>query len=196
MSKKSEITWDIDIKILSNKFIVKQIYMAFGIPCVILFLFVSILNISDGIESFYEYFESIKGILYISVGFLIIPIPIIFIFFKNRYPFTFLLDDKYAIMATRKEQRKKNSLMSNLLIFVGLLSAKPGIVGTGLINKNNNDVMINFSNIKQVRLFKKEKTIYLKGSFPEKLYLFCTEENYNYVLKYVKAKVKNIKIHE
>ncbi len=178
-----------DIKILSNKVIMRQLYMAFGIPCIILIVFASILSVSDGVDNLQEYFDSILPVLYISLGFLAAPVPIILIFFGNRYPFTFTLNDSTACMKTRKKQRKKNRIISNLLIFLGLLSGKPGPAGIGLMNRNNNDVMIKLPRVSVVKFLKREKTIYLKISIFEKIYLFCKEENYEEIVKFIEEKL-------
>ena len=127
----------------------KQLYIAFGIPCIILLIFISILNVSDGIiDSFSEYVESIKPMIYLTLGFLAAPIPIIFIFFKNKYPFSYEIDNKCAVMSTRKEQRKRNNIVSSLLIFLGLLTGKPGAVGAGLLSGSNQGTAINLSDVK------------------------------------------------
>ena len=94
------------------------------------------------------------------------------------------------MMQTRKKQRERNKFVSNLLIFLGIFAGKPTAVGTGMINRNNNDMAVRFSMVKTVKHSEKDRTIFLKVNPFEKVYLFCNETNYKEVLDFIKNKVK------
>lgn len=189
MSIPDKITWDNDIKILSNFFVMRQLYAALGISCAVLFLSVTLINLPD-VDSFSDYMASILPIIYISIGFIIAPVLIILIFFKNHYPFTFTLDKKTALMATKKHQRRRNNIISNLLIVLGGLSGKPSALGTGMLAKGNQDMSVKFSKVMVVTCYKKHNTIHLNAGWFQKIYLFCLAENYDGVLSYVRLSAK------
>ncbi|NCU33001.1 MAG: hypothetical protein EOM23_08750 [Candidatus Moranbacteria bacterium] len=58
------------------------------------------------------------------------------------------------------------------------------------MNRNNNDVMIKLPRVSVVKFLKREKTIYLKVSIFEKIYLFCKEENYEETVKFIEEKLR------
>jgi hypothetical protein len=128
------------------------------------------------------------------MGFIIAPVLIILIFFKNRYPFTFSLDKKIALMATKKRQRRRNNIVSNLLIVLGGLSGKPSAVGTGMLAKGNQDMSVKLSKVMVVTCYNKRNTIHLNAGWFQKLYLFCLPENYDDVLSYIRHSVKKTAI--
>lgn len=190
METKKTLTWDVDINILLNRFVMKQIYFACLISWGFLLIVVSLINLSSGLDSLSEYIESILPIIYVGVGLFASIILVVIIFFTNRYPFTFILDSKDACMLTRKEQRKRNNIISTLLILLGIITGKPGAVGTGMINKNNNDRIISWKNVNIAKLYSKQNTILLKGGPFEYVYLFCSEDNFNEAVDFVQNHIK------
>ena len=191
MKESKTLTWDIDVKILTNRIMMRQISLGLGIPLLLLFLLISALMLIDG-SDLRTYFINMIPFIYILVGFAIITILIIFVFFSNIYPYTFILNDKMAIMSTRKEHRKKNNKVANILILMGILSTKPGVVSLGVMNKSNYSRMIRYSDIKEIIVYHKSNTVILKGqSFFDKCYLYYEEDRLPQLIDFLHSKLRN-----
>lgn len=192
LSETKKMTWDKDVKILTSPVMMRQIYIALGIPFFLVFLFVTVLMLIDGVDSFSQYLLNIYPFIYIVIGLLLLPILIIFIFFNNIYPYTFILNEKMAIMSTRKEHRRKNNKAANLLILLGILTGRPGASVTGIMSKNNYDRAIRYRDIKEIIVYHKSQTILLKGSNPlDKCYLMYEEDRLTEIIEIIQSKLKN-----
>ncbi len=85
--------WDYDVKVIQNPFVMKQLYMAFGIPSLFLWLLLSVLAITEG-SDLQSYFVQVSPALYVFLGFMILSYLIIVLVFRNNYPMTFRVDAK------------------------------------------------------------------------------------------------------
>ncbi|TQD24005.1 hypothetical protein [Methanolobus vulcani] len=194
MSSEKNIEWDIDVSILTNRFILNELLRVFGIATLItaaIVAFITLPSILSG--NAYstssnardaKYALMLIGILFLFTALFIIA------YYGNKYMLTYNLDGKGVSTITRENQNAKNSKINFLLIFAGLLTGNPTAAGTGLLAASHQNQNIKWKNVNKATFYPKFKTIALKAGFAEKSIIFCTPQNYDSVEQYVRNMCK------
>ncbi len=169
------IQWEIKVPIFRNAIIAKELGIAIGIPfgiLIIILLFISKGDISrDGMG---------YPLLFIS-GFFAIAFLFIMFIYGGKYEVGYVIDTKGILNYTQKKQAKKNKMMNFLLLAVGILSGKPSMAGTALLAQSRQSMLLKWKNIKKVKIYPRSKSIVIRGSFTEKVALFCNDDNFDLV---------------
>ena len=177
---KKELKWEINIPLLNNKILMRQVFLIFLITYIIISILMSIIFITQGD------FKSVQTILFIfllvCLGLYILTILIMFIVFGNRMNLRFTLNDKGVLYEMIDKRGKK---LTNLSIFMGLLSKKPTTTGTGLIAKSMEEVFIDYRNVTKIEPRDNEKVILLKNEWRTLMAIYCNDENYDEVKEYI-----------
>ena len=177
---KKELKWEINIPLLNNKILMRQVFLIFLITYIIISILMSIIFITQGD------FKSVQTILFIfllvCLGLYILTILIMFIVFGNRMNLRFTLNDKGVLYEMIDKRGKK---LTNLSIFMGLLSKKPTTTGTGLIAKSMEKVFIDYRNVTKIEPRDNEKVILLKNEWRTLMAIYCNDENYDEVKEYI-----------
>ena len=170
------IEWKISVPIFKNTLILKQLGIAIGIPFGIITL---IVGIASG-KSLY--------LLY-GLGLIIALLLLTWLFmlavYRGNYDAEFVLDNEGALCRTQAKQAKKNRVVNALTVFLGLFSGKPTVAGAGLLAQSRQEVFLRWNRVKKVEYEPKSLTILLQGGFADSVALFCTEDNYPQVEKFV-----------
>lgn len=184
------IKWDIDVSILTNRFILKELLKAFGIATLFtaaLVLLITLPSILSG--DFVGNSSNLRDTKYalILIGLLFVfTVLFIFAYYGNKYMLSYSLDSSVASTLTRTEQRSRNSKLNFLLIIVGLLARKPLAAGSGMLASSHQDQDMKWKKVKKATFYPSSSTITLKAGYGEKSIVFCTEENYDMVAEFVR----------
>jgi len=177
---KKEIKWEINIPLLNNKILIKQTVMLFLITFIIVSVLMSTIFLVQGD------LEQIPIILLIFLlvcfGLFILFLLIMLLIFGNRMNLRFTVDSKGVLYEMVDKRGKK---LTNLSIFLGLLSKKPTTAGTGLIAKSMEEVFIDYKNVTKIEPRDKEKVILLKNEWRTLMAIYCNDENYDEVKEYI-----------
>jgi hypothetical protein len=194
MSSEKNIEWDIDVSILTNRFILNELLRVFGIATLITAAIVALITLPSILSGNaystssnardVKYALTLIGILFLFTALFIIA------YYGNKYMLTYNLDGKGVSTITREKQNAKNSKINFLLIFVGLLTGNPTAAGTGLLAASHQNQDIKWKKVKKATFYPRSKTIALKAGFAEKSIVFCTPENYDSVEQYVRNMCK------
>lgn len=186
-----KINWDIDVSILTNRFILKELLKVLGISTlftvaiVLLIMLPSVLSgdmhSNSSNASDMKYALMLIGLLF---AFTVL---FIFAYYGNRYMLSYSLDSMMASTMSRTEQRSRNSKLNFLLVIVGLLMRNPGAAGTGFLANSRQDQDMKWKNVKKAIFYPGSSTITLSAGYGEKSILFCTKENYGEVSEYVRS---------
>ena len=190
-NKKREIKWEIDIPLLNNKILIRQMIMVFFITYIIISVLMSTIFLVQG-ET-----ESIPMLLLmfflVCLGLFVLSILVMLLIFGNRMTLRFTVNDKGVLYEMVDKRGKK---LTNLAIFSGVLSKKATTTGSGLIAKSREAVFINYKNIIKLVPKDKENVILLKNEWRTLLAIYCKEENYNEVKEFLneifKEKMVNV----
>ncbi|MBP1908028.1 hypothetical protein [Methanolobus bombayensis] len=190
MSSEKNIKWDIDVSILTNRFILNELLKVLGIATLITAAIVALIMLpsvlSGNVHSTSSNVRDMKYALMLIGILFFFTVLFIFAYYSNKYMLTYNLDSKGVSTITRENQKAKNSKINFLLIFAGLLTGNPGAVGTGLLAASHQNQDIKWKKVKKATFYPKSKTIALKAGFAEKGIVFCTPANYESVTEYIK----------
>lgn len=188
---ENRIEWDIDVSILTNRFIMLEVGRALVIAFLFTFMIISIImlpSLRDG--SFFSGSSSTSGFGYflfmICLLFLLTAVFIV-IYYGNRYMLSYIVDGKGVRTLTRKAQRSRNQVVNTLLIIMGLLSRNPSAAGAGMMAACRQDQTIRWKDVRKVVFHPKYHTIVLRGGYGVKSIIFCTQDMYNPVSSIVKS---------
>lgn len=179
------VAWDYDIPVLTNRYILLDLLKAFGIPALLIGLFIKIsmlvqvkkygpMAVSQGNEWIYP--------LMMIFILIVLTVLLVFLIYRNRYEAHFIVDRQGARFATRKGQFKRNTTMNTLLMAAGILSGRPGPVGTGLIAQSMQFMELPWEEVHRVDGDPRHHVVILRNSWRRVMILYCTPENYEEVL--------------
>jgi len=192
-NEKREIKWEIDIPLLNNKILIRQMIMVFFITYIIISVLMSTIFLVQG-EA-----ESIPMLLLmfflVCLGLFVLSILVMLLIFGNRMTLRFTVNDKGVFYEMVDKRGKK---LTNLAIFSGVLSKKATTTGSGLIAKSREAVFINYKNVIKLDPKDKENVILLKNEWRTLLAIYCKEENYNEVKEFLNEifKEKMVNVNE
>ena len=183
--------WDIDVSILTNRFIVGELLKVLGIATLItaaLVLLITLPSILDGnVVSGSNNAHGMKyAMILIGITFLL-TVLFIFTYYGNKYMLSYILDDKGVSTITREGQRKSNNKLDFLIIVIGLLARDPASMGAGFLAYSGQEQDMKWKNVKKATFHPSSSTITLSAGYGEKSIVFCTEKNYDDVSAFVRS---------
>lgn len=178
---EGKIQWEINVPIW-NRLILNDIGIALGIPLGIVVIIVVVFT-GGKISG-----NAVYALGFIGAFLLIASVCVLF-FFRGGYQAGFILESKGLQYFTRKRQAKRNLIINGLLVIIALFSGKPAVAGAGILAQSRQSMSIRWNKIKKVKTYPKSKSIIVRGGFAEKIALFCTDENYAAVEKFIKSKI-------
>ncbi|MDI3540298.1 MAG: hypothetical protein PWR29_655 [Methanolobus sp.] len=191
---KETIEWDIDVGILTNRFIMLEVGRALFIAFLFTAMVISIIMlpslvdgslISAGVNtSGFGYLLLMIGLLFLFTAVFIV------IYYGNSYMLSYTVDEKGVRTLTRKEQRSRNRVANTLLIIAGMLSRSPSVAGAGMIAAGRQDQFLRWKDVRKVVFHPKYHTIVLRGGYGIKSIIFCTQERYDPVSLFVKSQCR------
>lgn len=171
-----ELKWDMKVPIFKNSLILKQLFIAIGIPFGILIIFLF-------------FIKAYEGLIIIAATFVLTFI-LVRLLYKGTYDVNYLINKNEIICETQKEQKKKVDVISKITFLLGVISNNPSVAGAGLLSGINTKTKIEWERIKKVKINEKHKYFLIYGGFNERISLFCSEENFDIVKKYFDGLIK------
>ena len=183
MKKENEIIkkWEVSVPIFKHRSIIRQLGLAIGIPFSLVFGFVFIFA---GFSNYMLYALILVGLLFLLTYLFIL------VFWKGKYEVAYHLSNKGIRCYTQKKQARVNKTVNTLSVIFGLLSAKPGLAGAGMLAQSRQDEFISWKDIRKIKENKRANTIMIKGNFLQNMALFCDESNYNEVMDIISGKTE------
>lgn len=173
---REAIRWKIRVPIFKNTVILKQLGIAIGIPFGLVALIIVL--ISKGSRDALYALGLIAALLFLTWL-------LIMVAYRGKYDAEFVLDNKGVICRTQAKQSKKNRVINTLTIMLGLLTSKPTVAGAGLLAQSRQEVFILWSRVTKVKYKPQSLTILIHCGWTEQIALFCTQDNYALVERFV-----------
>ena len=180
----SRIQWERDVPIFKNRFILKGIGLAVGIPLVGILILIVVLSKGDIFGTDAKYFF---GLI---VMFSILITLLVFALYCGKYVPGFIVDEDGIVNYSQQKQAKTNKLFNMVLIVFGLFRGSYVPIGAGYAALSRQVMKIEWKDMKKVRYFPKQYAIIVQGGFTEKLAVFCTKNNYESVVRIIKEKME------
>lgn len=174
----TKFSWGIQISLLNNRFIIWETARALlgGILVVILLLTGLALlehrqpgNLAgaEGIWAQVKWPLLFLGFVFAAT------MAIIACYYGNRYGATYVLDARGIRFTTQPSQQRKNRLLNNLLIVLGLFSGRPMAAGIGGIANSRQTMTMRWTEVRKIIFYQRQGVIMLKGGFANRLLVFC-----------------------
>jgi len=175
----NKMQWEIKVPIFKNRFILKAVGLAIGIPFGVVIAIILFTAESDA-----KYALLFIGLLFLLAFVLIL------IIYGGKYAAGFAIDDTGIVNYTQAKHARRSNTVNKLAVVLGAVSGKPAAMGAGMIAQSKQVVHIKWKNIRKVKYYPKQFTILIKGGFTENIAVFCTRENYAEVEAIIKNRAK------
>lgn len=178
----NKLQWEIYVPIFRNRYIMRGLGFAIGIPFGVVIAVIIIMARGDIASTDARYALGLIAALFILTFVLII------IIYGGKYAPGFIVDDTGVVNYTQEKQAKRSRVINGLLIALGAMSGSPSAMGAGIIAQSKQVMRLTWKNIRKVNYNPKGYTILIRGGFTEKIAVFCTPENYAEVERFIRAK--------
>lgn len=186
---EEKITWEIDVPILTDGVIMKQLLFVIALSIVFVLVLLLLIGLFTG-DMNLEYLAFLgKLFLIMAAIFAALLLIGVLLLMGNRYGYTFTLDSGGIGEATHSRQYKKNTIMNLLLVIAGLLSGRPAAAGAGILAQARQKQYLRWKDIDQAALDSRRKTVVLKKNRRTRMIVFCTTANYEAVSKLILDKI-------
>lgn len=177
-----ELRWEIYVPIFRNRFILKGLGLAIGIPfgVVIAVIVISVRGDIAGTDAKYA--------LGMILAAFVLTFLLVMVLYGGKYAPGFIVDETGITNYTQEKQAKRNRVVNGLLIALGAFSRNPTAVGTGMIVQSRQVMHLRWKKIRKVRYYPRTHAIMVRGGYTEKIAVFCTPENYEQVAEMVRQK--------
>ncbi|MBM4283995.1 MAG: hypothetical protein FJ128_01930 [Deltaproteobacteria bacterium] len=184
MAEGPTTDWEINVPLLTNRFILYDLFKIVGITTLImLFLMQGMLLLTDRFD-----LRAMTGLAQLVVvcclGLLVLMVLVMLLFFGNRFPMQFHLDPQGAVAVSGSRRGK---VANRLAVILGLLAGKPGVAGAGLLGMAQEEVGITWPQVERLNIHAPQHVISLMNSWRVVIRLYCTPENFAAVREQVEA---------
>jgi hypothetical protein len=175
-----EIFWEVNVPLLTNRFIMYDLLKVWGFSSLGLFLLLA------GIAVYDRNWRAFTGMLplvgLVSAGLLALLILVMLGFFGNRFPMGFRLDPQGALVVSLSRRGRWGN---RLALVLGALAGKPGVAGAGLMGMAQETTVVAWDEVRRLKVHAPTRVISLMDSWHVVIRLYCTPQNYEAVLKAV-----------
>ncbi|MCW5852642.1 MAG: hypothetical protein KIT87_21400 [Anaerolineae bacterium] len=172
------LEWDYAIPVATNRFILRDMVVVFGLSMVILQAILALMGlILDG-EALWlplSFWALIAGILVVLFGLASLVL-------LNRVQAHFSLDTERAEVRMGRRERRLNRLATGL----GFLAGKPGLAGAGLLAEAQETQAIEWKDVYTVKVHPKQRVISLHNSWRTVMRLYCSPEVFDEAVAWVR----------
>ena len=180
------MTWRIEVPLLTNRFVMTDVIVGCGVTVILcwLFFFLAFAWGNDFRDLGQAWRVSatfaLGGAIFLSTMSLFV----LLVFFGNRHPLEFILDEDGIVMNNISERAKAAHRLAWL---VALATGRPLMAGPGLIAQSREVVAIPWDEVRRVKAYPALGVIAIRGGLLENIRLYCTHENFPSVLERVSA---------
>lgn len=187
-----ELSWEININLLKNTGVIKEVLKVLMIAFAIVFVFIFFLWAGDGFPNIIDLgdIKFVGGLLIATILGTVILIKLI----GSSYLIAYQLTSRGAKFTTLPNQKRKNKILSAILMGLGLLSKNVTATGVGALSHSRQDMFTDWKKVRKVVYFKRKKEIHLHCKDLTKNILFCTQENVEQVFAMVSYYSKQAKL--
>jgi len=175
--KRNEISWAVDIPLVTNPRMIKAVAMALGLGGFL----IPVVAISMILGSQGDW-DEIPGIVLpfgcVTVGLFLFFLLIMLVFFGNRFPTSFTVNEQGA---RQENMSKRGKAASRLAVAAGLLGKSPGAAGAGMMAMSREVVEIQWSSGMTVESRPRRNLLIIRNSWRPIMEIYCLPENFEEV---------------
>lgn len=188
--------WVYELNLFTNPVILFVLWKIFGVICLGIWMFISLLSINDIGFGWYKFLETSKVFALFLVGMMIftgLGYYLYAAFLGGKYCVLFIMDDRGILHAQLPSQYQKAQVIANLTMFVGALTGKAGVAGAGILAGTKASSYSQWSTVKSV-IGLPHRHVIKVNSLLEKNQIYVETEDYSFVWQYILAHCPNAKI--
>jgi hypothetical protein len=175
-----EISWQVNIPLLTDRFIMYDLLKVWGFSSLGLLLLMVIISLFD--RHWQTLINMLPVVGLVSLIILVLFILVMLVFFGNRFPLEFVLSPDGAMVVSLSRRGRWGN---RLAVILGVLAGKPGLAGAGLLGMARETVGVTWDEVRRLNIYPQIRVISLMDSWHVVLRLYCTPQNYDLVLQSV-----------
>ena len=169
------LIWNVAFSLLSDTIVVKQLALVIGIPQILVFIFLLIIQRPIDLSTFWWL---LKIMLAITAFIVLLYAFVVVVLFRGRQEIRYTLDAK----GIKKESAGIVKYM-DIVKWLLILSGKPSAMGAGLLAQSPSAETVEWKSVDVIVPNSEQKTITLQKSRQSLMVIQCTEQNYGEVLQ-------------
>lgn len=171
------ISWEFNVPLLTDQFIMYDLLKVWGISSLFLFLILTGIAVYDGNWRAFTGMLPLVGL--VSGGFLALLILVMLGFFGNRFPMGFRLGPQGAMVSSLSRRGRWGN---RLAVVLGALAGKPGVAGAGLLGMAQETTGVAWDDVRRLKIHSQARVISLMDGWHVVMRLYCTPKNFDAVL--------------
>jgi hypothetical protein len=175
-----ELSWQVNVPLLTDQFIMYDLLKVWGFSTLFLFLIMVAIFIFE--RNWRGLISMLLPVGLTSLGILVLFLLVMLFFFGNRFPMGFMLGPQGAMVASLSQRGRWGN---RLAVILGALAGKPGVAGAGLLGMARETVGVTWDEVRRLNIHPKSRVISLMDSWHVVLRLYCTPKNYDQILSAV-----------
>lgn len=188
--------WIYDLHLLKNPSVLFDFFKALGMTVLIVsFFFFVIQACTNGLHlEEMQFVLKIVGI--IAAIMLVLGLLGYFLYAAMsgwKYSVHFIMDENGVTQEQMPRAQKVAERVGCLTMLVGLLSGKPGVMGTGMIAAGRTTMSSDFSSVKKVKAMRWMNTIKVNERFTKNR-VYVNNDDFDFVYQYIGSRCLNAKI--
>jgi hypothetical protein len=181
-------TWDIDIPLATNPFILKDMVLAVGAGGLGFGGLVALLFAAQG--DLDEVAGMLPVLALILPGICLFLLLVMIVWFLNRFPARFTVDQRGAAFQSRARSR----YASRALVVGGLVTGRAAPVGAGLIGLSGESQRIGWQDVHKLTEHPRWHVVTLSNRWRPVLRLYCLADNYAEVVHACRSRVASASV--
>ena len=182
MKNMNKLQWEIYVPIFRNRYILRGLGLAIGLPFGILIAIIIITAGGDIAGTDAKYALILIAALFVLTFLLVMAV------YGGRYAPGFIVDESGIVNYTQPKHAKRGRVIGGLAVALGAMSGNAAAMGAGMMAQSKQVMRLKWKNIRKVKYDPKRHTILVRGGYTEKIAVFCTPENYAQVEAVIRQK--------
>ncbi|MCE1237830.1 MAG: hypothetical protein LWW93_15880 [Hyphomicrobiales bacterium] len=177
------IAWEIDVPLLGNRLVVLAVAKAFFLAA---FLMWALLAFLFAVQGEWDLIGTMAVFVFaITGGVVAVGLLAAALIFGNRLHYRFRLDDAGA---TCERADRRAARVDTLAVVLGVLSGKPGVVGSGLLSAAQASIHASWASVASVTPHPSLHAVGLANVWRTTVILYCPPERWQEILAFVAAR--------
>ena len=183
--------WFYEFRLMKNPTILKVLWKIFFWIFVVMWAFLSIVNVSEGHFNTKDFLDFSKIFLLILVGVeALVAVAYLLYAALQGFKYCVIFDmDAEGVTHTQMPRQFKNAqAMSFITMLMGVASGKPGTVGTGMLAASKQSMVSHWTAVKSIEIDPKHNVIKVNGRL-NKNQVYAEDADFEFVENYIKMHV-------
>ena len=182
--KSGAIVWEADVPLVTSRFVLGSTVKWIVLTYVVCIAWIGYIFLAIGEGRQIPMLAGIFAI--ICAGLFVLSLLIMLVFFGNRMPMRFAVDNK-GVGSTVISRRARTA--SRIAAIAGALTGRPGLAGAGILAASSENTFVPWTRVTDAVFDRTSNTIVLRGARGTLAWLVCTPETFETVRSRIEAQL-------